>query len=198
MYFEPSFIDTIQLVTSTCNARYLFISYLNDKGEVPRCPTCPHGPVKEQDLIEVLRSSGQDSSHQESTGDEKEGTSTSEVFLRRNEFRSSTKQDALVPNLILVYVPSELCDLDFGTLPSDATESYLPAISLSYEFPAISVASSEAPSAKCAPISDFDLTISGLMVGLHMGREAGLVRHMVHQHLLKDDGCMGLFPTVKH
>ncbi|KAG2050647.1 hypothetical protein BDR06DRAFT_960022 [Suillus hirtellus] len=78
------------------------ISYLatcTDKGEVPRCPTCSHGPVKEQDLIEVLRSSGQDSPHQESTGDEKEGALTSEVFLRRNDFRSSTKLDALVQNL---------------------------------------------------------------------------------------------------
>ncbi|KAG2155681.1 SNF2 family N-terminal domain-containing protein [Suillus clintonianus] len=78
------------------------ISYLGtctDKGEVPRCPTCSQGPVKEQDLIEVFRSSGQDSPHQESTGDEKEGTSTSEVFLRRNDFRSSTKLDALVQNL---------------------------------------------------------------------------------------------------
>ncbi|KAG0707588.1 SNF2 family N-terminal domain-containing protein [Suillus ampliporus] len=77
------------------------ISYLatcTDKGEVPRCPTCSQGPVKEQDLIEVLRPSGQDSSHQESTSD-KEGTSTSEVFLRRNDFRSSTKLDALVQNL---------------------------------------------------------------------------------------------------
>ncbi|KAG1836584.1 SNF2 family N-terminal domain-containing protein [Suillus subalutaceus] len=78
------------------------ISYLatcTDKGEVPRCPTCSQGPVKEQDLIEVLRPSGQDSPHQESTGGEKEGTSTSEVFLRRNDFRSSTKLDALVQNL---------------------------------------------------------------------------------------------------
>ncbi|KAG2350922.1 hypothetical protein BDR05DRAFT_955063 [Suillus weaverae] len=78
------------------------ISYLatcTDKGEVPRCPTCSQGPVKEQDLIEVLRPSGQNSPHQESTGDEKEGTSTSEVFLRRNDFRSSTKLDALVQNL---------------------------------------------------------------------------------------------------
>ncbi|KAG1896321.1 SNF2 family N-terminal domain-containing protein [Suillus fuscotomentosus] len=78
------------------------ISYLatcTDKGEVPRCPTCSHGPVKEQDLIEVPRSSGQGSPHQESTGDEKEGTSTSEVFLCRNDFRSSTKLDALVQNL---------------------------------------------------------------------------------------------------
>lgn len=78
------------------------ISYLatcTDKGEVPRCPTCSQGPVKEQDLIEILRPSSQDSPHEESTGDETEGTSTSEVFLRRNDFRSSTKLDALVLNL---------------------------------------------------------------------------------------------------
>ncbi|KAG1890358.1 hypothetical protein F4604DRAFT_1710010, partial [Suillus subluteus] len=77
------------------------ISYLatcTDKGEVPRCPTCSQGPVKQQDLMEVLRPSGQDSPYQKSTGDENEGTSTSEVFLRRNNFRSSTKLDALVQN----------------------------------------------------------------------------------------------------
>ncbi|KAG2043535.1 hypothetical protein BDR03DRAFT_978006 [Suillus americanus] len=77
------------------------ISYLatcTDKGEVPRCPTCSQGPIKQQDLIEVLWSSGQDSPQQKSTGDEKEGTSTSEVFLRRSIFRSSTKLDALVQN----------------------------------------------------------------------------------------------------
>lgn len=66
---------------------------------MPRCPTCSQGPVKEQDLIEILRPSSQNSPHQESTGDEKEGPSTSEVFLRRNDFRSSTKLDALVLNL---------------------------------------------------------------------------------------------------
>ncbi|KAG1813188.1 SNF2 family N-terminal domain-containing protein [Suillus subaureus] len=76
-----------------------YLATCTDKGEMPRCPTCSHGPVKEQDLIEVLRPSGQDSPHQESTGDEKEGTSTSEVFLRRNDFKSSTKLDALVQNL---------------------------------------------------------------------------------------------------
>ncbi|KAG1754761.1 SNF2 family N-terminal domain-containing protein [Suillus paluster] len=78
------------------------VSYLatcTDKGEVPRCPTCSQGPVKEQDLVEVLRPSGQNSLLQESTGGENEGTLTSGVFLRRNDFRSSTKLDALVQNL---------------------------------------------------------------------------------------------------
>ncbi|KAG2138689.1 SNF2 family N-terminal domain-containing protein [Suillus bovinus] len=78
------------------------ISYLatcTDKGEVPRCPTCSQGPVKEQDLIEVLRPSGRNSPCQESTGEEKEGASKSEVVLRRNDFRSSTKLDALIQNL---------------------------------------------------------------------------------------------------
>lgn len=79
------------------------ISYLvtcTEKGEEPRCPTCSQGPVKEQDLIEVLRPKpGQGSPQQEPTGSEREDTSTSEVFLRRNDFRSSTKLDALVQNL---------------------------------------------------------------------------------------------------
>ncbi|OAX38100.1 hypothetical protein K503DRAFT_819061, partial [Rhizopogon vinicolor AM-OR11-026] len=40
------------------------------------------------------------------------------------------------------------CDLEFGTLPSEAIEPYLPVISVSYEFPVISIASSDAPSVK--------------------------------------------------
>ncbi|KAG1890355.1 hypothetical protein F4604DRAFT_1709992 [Suillus subluteus] len=76
-----------------------YLATYMDKGEVPRCPTCSQGPIKEQDLIEVLRPSGQDSQYQKSTGDEKEGTSTSEISLRRNVFRSSTKLDALIQNL---------------------------------------------------------------------------------------------------
>lgn len=90
------------ILTFQYSCKECIISYLatcTDKGEVPRCPTCSQGPVKEQDLIEILRPSSQNSPHQESTGDEKEGPSTSEVFLRRNDFRSSTKLDALVLNL---------------------------------------------------------------------------------------------------
>lgn len=43
---------------------------------------------------------------------------------------------------------SASCDLEFGKLPSEAIELCLPVISLSYEFPAVSIASSDAPSVK--------------------------------------------------
>lgn len=88
------------------------ISYLvicTDKGEQPRCPTCSQGPVKEQDLIEVFRPRpGECSPQGAPTGNERGDTST-EVFLRRNDFRSSTKLDALVQNLrryhFMQYIP---------------------------------------------------------------------------------------------
>lgn len=79
-----------------------------------------------------------------------------------------------------------ICDLEFGKRPSEATESYLPAISLSYEFPAVSVASSDAPSVKwlletstdpnvfiaaCQLVPEvewpFDFDVSGIISLLH-------------------------------
>ncbi|OJA20678.1 HLTF/DNA helicase [Rhizopogon vesiculosus] len=104
----PICLDVMQVpsIIPTCMhqcCKECIISYLaicTERGEELRCPTCSQGPVKEQDLIEVLRPRpGQGSPYQELTGDEKEETSTSEVFLRRNDFRSSTKLDALVQNL---------------------------------------------------------------------------------------------------
>ncbi|KAL0951754.1 hypothetical protein HGRIS_008426 [Hohenbuehelia grisea] len=67
------------------------MSYLStciEKDEEPRCPTCSRGPVKESDLVEVLRTSGQ-------ANDEAEP----KVVFRRNDFNSSTKLDALIQNL---------------------------------------------------------------------------------------------------
>ncbi|KAG2052482.1 hypothetical protein BDR06DRAFT_524238 [Suillus hirtellus] len=79
-----------------------------------------------------------------------------------------------------------ICDLEFGKLPSEATEPYLPSISLSYEFPAVSVASSDAPSVKwlletstdpnvfiaaCQLVPEvewpFDFDVSGIISLLH-------------------------------
>ncbi|KAF8204424.1 DNA repair protein RAD5 [Mycena galopus ATCC 62051] len=67
------------LVTSCANAE--------ERGEEPHCPTCARGPFKEGDLIEVFRppKSSQDPEPQ--------------VILRKNDFHSSTKLDALVQNL---------------------------------------------------------------------------------------------------
>ncbi|KAJ6486097.1 DNA repair protein RAD5 [Mycena vitilis] len=64
-----------------------YCANLEERGEEPRCPTCSHGPFKEADLIEVFRppKSSQDPQP--------------DVVLRKNDFNSSTKLDALVQNL---------------------------------------------------------------------------------------------------
>ncbi|KAJ6520356.1 RAD5-like protein [Mycena sanguinolenta] len=58
-----------------------------ERGEELHCPTCSRGPLKEADLIEVFRppQSSQDPEPH--------------VILRKNNFHSSTKLDALVQNL---------------------------------------------------------------------------------------------------
>ncbi|KAI0684760.1 SNF2 family N-terminal domain-containing protein [Cytidiella melzeri] len=68
-----------------------FLSNLADKGEEGRCPTCSHGPVQETDLLEVMRAKQTDASDNEAP--------TPTIRLRRNDFRSSTKLDALIQNL---------------------------------------------------------------------------------------------------
>lgn len=65
-----------------------FLASCEEKGEVPRCPTCSRGPVKQADLIEILRTKARDGSE-----------APTRVILRRNDFNSSTKLDALVQAL---------------------------------------------------------------------------------------------------
>ncbi|KAK7064681.1 DNA repair protein RAD5 [Favolaschia claudopus] len=64
-----------------------YFANAEERGEEPRCPTCMQGPVKESDLMEVYRppKSSQDPEPR--------------VVLRKNDFHSSTKLDALVQNL---------------------------------------------------------------------------------------------------
>ncbi|CAL1694577.1 unnamed protein product [Somion occarium] len=68
-----------------------FLECCEEKGEEGRCPTCSIRPVKESDLLEVVRTKPK-------TEDGETG-STQTVTLRRNDFRSSTKLDALVQHL---------------------------------------------------------------------------------------------------
>ncbi|KAI0652443.1 SNF2 family N-terminal domain-containing protein [Trametes meyenii] len=72
-----------------------FIESCREKGEQGKCPTCSRGPVQENDLLEIVRS-------RPNSGDGP-GTSTQAptptVTLRRNDFRSSTKLEALVQDL---------------------------------------------------------------------------------------------------
>ena len=89
-----------------------FIERCREKGEQGKCPTCSRGPVEvclstyfmsimlkshsqESDLLEVVRS------RQNSSDKGEDGTQapTPSVTLRRNDFRSSTKLEALVQDL---------------------------------------------------------------------------------------------------
>ncbi|KIP11786.1 hypothetical protein PHLGIDRAFT_83110 [Phlebiopsis gigantea 11061_1 CR5-6] len=65
-----------------------FLQQCADKGQQGRCPTCSEAPVAESDLLEVIRS--------EQPGS---GARPGAVTLRKNDFRSSTKLDALLQNL---------------------------------------------------------------------------------------------------
>ncbi|KAJ8489879.1 hypothetical protein ONZ45_g13407 [Pleurotus djamor] len=62
-----------------------YLASCEEKGEQPRCPTCSRGPVNQADLVEIVRTNSRDGS-----------VSSTRVVLRRNDFASSTKIDALV------------------------------------------------------------------------------------------------------
>ncbi|KAJ7762400.1 DNA repair protein RAD5 [Mycena maculata] len=58
-----------------------------EQGNEPRCPSCQRGPIKESDLIEIFRPPKSSQDPQPS------------LVLRKNDFHSSTKLEALVQNL---------------------------------------------------------------------------------------------------
>ncbi|KAJ7640954.1 DNA repair protein RAD5 [Roridomyces roridus] len=64
------------------------IGNCEEKGVEAFCPNCSRGPIKESDLIEVFQPPPTSSQEPKPT-----------VVLRKNDFRSSTKLDALVRNL---------------------------------------------------------------------------------------------------
>ncbi|KAF5385213.1 hypothetical protein D9615_001117 [Tricholomella constricta] len=68
------------------------LSACHEKGEQSRCPTCSQGPIKASELLEVVRrkKNPEVSSSQ---------ASQPEVTLRRNDFTSSTKIQALLKSL---------------------------------------------------------------------------------------------------
>ncbi|PFH49678.1 hypothetical protein AMATHDRAFT_147130 [Amanita thiersii Skay4041] len=67
-----------------------FFANCEEKREDPRCPTCNHGPIEAADLIEVSR---------RKTGVDGQSSSAPDIVLRRNDFQSSTKLDALINDL---------------------------------------------------------------------------------------------------
>ncbi|KAF8167532.1 DNA repair protein RAD5, partial [Crassisporium funariophilum] len=62
------------------------------RGQEANCPSCSEGPIKSTELVEVVR---------KRTNPEATASQTSEagVVLRKNDFQSSTKLDALIQNL---------------------------------------------------------------------------------------------------
>jgi len=77
------------------------LSYLAssaEKNEPTRCPTCLQGPIREQDLIEVIRTKNEAGEGDE-TSNADGPSKVPKVVLRRNDFRSSTKLEALMQNL---------------------------------------------------------------------------------------------------
>ncbi|KAJ6541844.1 P-loop containing nucleoside triphosphate hydrolase protein [Mycena capillaripes] len=77
----------MQILYSCKDCIVTYCANVEERGEEPRCPTCSRGPFKESDLIEVFRppKSSQDPQP--------------DVILRKNDFHSSTKLDALIQNL---------------------------------------------------------------------------------------------------
>lgn len=94
----PSLPLIIMSVNSRCSCKDCITAFLQqctEQGREGRCPTCSREPVSESDLLEVIR-----------TG--KPGDVAGSVTLRKNDFRSSTKLDALLQNLrtsISTFVP---------------------------------------------------------------------------------------------
>ncbi|KIJ66394.1 hypothetical protein HYDPIDRAFT_109414 [Hydnomerulius pinastri MD-312] len=84
-----------------------YVTSCTERGEEGRCPTCSRGPVKENELIEVVRTKSQEGKEIDANPESpfftqhkgKAKASQPELVLRRNDFRSSTKLDALIQNL---------------------------------------------------------------------------------------------------
>ena len=90
-------------ITSCKDCIIAYIAACTERREEGRCPSCSQGPIKENELIEVLRPKTEDEMKTALAhpGDDKnpEAVVSSAVELRRNDFRSSTKLDALIQNL---------------------------------------------------------------------------------------------------
>ena len=66
-----------------------FLETCEEQGKDGVCPICSNGPVKEGDLLEVIMNEG----------DAGEDDNKAKVVVRKNDFISSTKIDALIRNL---------------------------------------------------------------------------------------------------
>ncbi|KZS91640.1 hypothetical protein SISNIDRAFT_456554, partial [Sistotremastrum niveocremeum HHB9708] len=79
------------------------LSYLakcRENKEVGNCPMCRRAPLKETDLLDVVRHKSDQSGPSNDDGDDgAEGSSPPDIVLRRNDFQSSTKLNALMQHL---------------------------------------------------------------------------------------------------
>ncbi|KAG6830349.1 hypothetical protein H0H92_001142 [Tricholoma furcatifolium] len=83
-------METPMIIPRDCILAHL--AACEEKREETRCPTCLQGPIKSSDLIEVVRRK-RDPEISSSQASEPE------VTLRRNDFQTSTKLQALLKNL---------------------------------------------------------------------------------------------------
>lgn len=67
-----------------------FLETCQEQGKDGMCPICSSGPVKEGDLLEVIVKKGSNMGEEESKPN---------IVIRKNDFVSSTKIDALIRNL---------------------------------------------------------------------------------------------------
>jgi DNA repair protein RAD5 len=67
-----------------------FLDTCQEQGKDGVCPICSGGPIKEGDLLEVVVKKGSDAGEEESIP---------KVTIRKNDFVSSTKIEALLRNL---------------------------------------------------------------------------------------------------
>ncbi|RXW22669.1 hypothetical protein EST38_g3186 [Candolleomyces aberdarensis] len=74
-----------------CIVAHIGIS--EEKGQVPSCPSCATGHLQAKNLVEIIRTKGEE--NEEPSSQPAEPT----IVLRRNDFQSSTKLDALLQNL---------------------------------------------------------------------------------------------------
>ncbi|KAF9566925.1 DNA repair protein RAD5 [Agrocybe pediades] len=69
------------------------IGICEGKGQEANCPTCSEGPIKSSDLIEIIRKD------KTAVTSSQESQPEPDVVLRKNDFHSSTKLDALLADL---------------------------------------------------------------------------------------------------
>ncbi|KAF5323584.1 hypothetical protein D9611_005558 [Ephemerocybe angulata] len=72
------------------------IAICEEKGQVPTCPTCASGHLQANTLVEIVRTKKEQFKE---NGEPSSQPPKSEIVLRRNDFQSSTKLEALMQNL---------------------------------------------------------------------------------------------------